>query len=98
MNKFNKVYNKIKNNISIIVEDFNNNSLLTSGTFDFKTDPDNNIICTFSMNNNGNKIIVVAKFINNELTFNITENNGQTRPTEQPYRSQATRGEAILLA
>ena len=79
MNKFNQVYNKIKNNISIIVEDFNNNnSLLTSGTFDFKTDPDNNIICTFSMNNNGNKIIVVAKFINNELTFNITENNGES--------------------
>ena len=38
MNKFNQVYNKIKNNISIIVEDFNNNSLLMSGSFDFKTD------------------------------------------------------------
>ena len=29
MNKFNQVYNKIKNNISIIVEDFNNRLLLT---------------------------------------------------------------------
>lgn len=78
MNKFNQVYNKIKNTISIIVEDFNNDSSLMSGIFDFKTDPDNNIICTFSMNNNGNKIIVVAKFINNELSFTITENNGES--------------------
>lgn len=78
MNKFNQVYNKIKNTISIIVEDFNNNSSLMSGIFDFKTDSNNNIICTFSMNNNGNKIIVVAKFINNELSFTITENNGES--------------------
>jgi hypothetical protein len=80
MGKFNQLYLNIKNNISLIVEDFNviNNSSINDDTFDFKKDENNNIICTFPMKLDGKNLITLAKIFDEKITFIITNEEGQS--------------------
>lgn len=80
MGKFNQLYLNIKNNISLIVEDFNviNNSSINNDTFDFKKDENNNIICTFPMKLDGKNLITLVKIFDEKITFIITNEEGQS--------------------
>lgn len=74
--KFDQVYNSIKRKLSIIVEDFSNDDNLKS--FDFKEDNNDNIICTFSIKQNNENFIVVGKYFNDEISFVLTDESGNS--------------------
>jgi hypothetical protein len=77
MSKFNNVYNSIKRRISIIVEDFSiKNSSFSN--YKFNDDEDNNITCTFTINSNNEILNVLGKYFNNELSFVLTDESGNS--------------------
>jgi hypothetical protein len=77
MSRFDKVYTSIKKRISLIVEDFSIDKS-TFSDYEFKTDDENNIICTFSIKDENEEFVVLGKYYNEEISFVLTDNSGSS--------------------
>ena len=47
--------------------------------FDFKTDENNNVICTFSLYRDSEKYIIIAKYFDEKLSFSVIDEKGETQ-------------------
>jgi len=74
------------NKFDMLFEQIMDSFTLDLSKFNFKKDDDGNIFCTFSINRDGYNLNVIAKKINDVLSFNVTNDEGVSQDlTEKKF-------------
>lgn len=74
------------NKFDMLFEQIMDSFTLDLSKFNFKNDDDGNIFCTFSINRDGYNLNVIAKKINDVLSFNVTNDEGVSQDlTEKKF-------------
>lgn len=74
------------NKFDMLFEQIMGSFALDLSKFNFKKDDDGNIFCTFSINRDGYNLNVIAKKINDVLSFNVTNDEGVSQDlTEKKF-------------